>query len=96
MYHHTPHAPSATHVRVSLVIHAVTYCIISALLAVINLTSGGNVWFQWPLLGWGIGLAWHAWVVSHRVGLRPGAADRRRLVKGRENSIAGPGEDRSM
>jgi hypothetical protein len=94
MHHHTPHVPSATHVRVSLAIHAATFCIVNALLAVINLTSGGNTWFQWPLLGWGIGLAWHAWVVARRVGLWTGATDRRRLVKGREESIGDAGRDR--
>ena len=55
MHHHTPHVPSATHVRVGLAIHPAIFCIVNALLAVINLASGGELWFQWPLLGWGIG-----------------------------------------
>jgi hypothetical protein len=94
MHHHTPHVPSATHARVSLAIHAATYCIVNALLVVINLASGGDTWFQWPLLGWGIGLTWHAWVVARRVGLWTGATVRRHLVEGREESIGDAGRDR--
>ncbi|HEX4584325.1 MAG TPA: 2TM domain-containing protein [Burkholderiaceae bacterium] len=41
-------------------IHATVYVLVNALLAVINLgTSHGEVWFVWPLFGWGIGLAAH-------------------------------------
>ena len=29
-------------------------------LFVINLLSGGQWWFYWPLLGWGVGLGVHA------------------------------------
>ncbi len=34
--------------------------LVNALLAVINLTLGGPLWFLWSVLGWGIGLAFHA------------------------------------
>jgi hypothetical protein len=88
MHHHTPHVPSATHARVSLAIHAVTYCIVNALLVVINLVSGGDYWFQWPLLGWGAGLGLHAWAVSRRFGLLgPGDADRRRHETNRDQPV---------
>ena len=41
-------------------IHATIYVLVNALLIAINLgTSRGEVWFFWPLLGWGIGLAVH-------------------------------------
>ncbi|WP_370899112.1 2TM domain-containing protein [Chryseobacterium gossypii] len=37
------------------------YCLIIPFLAVLNLlTSPGHLWFFWPMLGWGIGLAVHA------------------------------------
>jgi len=41
-------------------IHATVYVLVNALLAMINLeTSRGEIWFLWPLFGWGIGLAAH-------------------------------------
>lgn len=37
------------------------YIIVNAFLIVINLmTSREYLWFFWPLLGWGIGVAFHA------------------------------------
>jgi hypothetical protein len=41
--------------------HVFVYAIVNAGLAAINLaTSPGYLWFVWPLIGWGIGLAAHA------------------------------------
>lgn len=38
----------------------ISYCIIIPFLAIINLlTSPTEIWFYWPMLGWGIGLAAH-------------------------------------
>lgn len=38
-----------------------SYCIIIPFLALLNLmTAPGHLWFFWPALGWGIGLAFHA------------------------------------
>ena len=35
--------------------------VVSILLIAINLnTSSQHLWFKWPLLGWGIGLSFHA------------------------------------
>jgi hypothetical protein len=67
--HHASHHLSPTEARTGLAIHAAIYVVINAMLAVINLSSPGDLWFQWPLLGWGLGLAFHAWVVSRHVGL---------------------------
>jgi hypothetical protein len=40
------------------------YLAVNALLIVINLaTTPGKYWFYWPLLGWGIGIAGHAFGV---------------------------------
>lgn len=45
-------------------IHLSIYVIVMTLLAVINLsTSTQHIWFQWPLLGWGIGVFFHAMAV---------------------------------
>jgi hypothetical protein len=49
-------------------IHALTYAAVNILLLVINLaTSPDDLWFYWPLLGWGIGLTGHAYAVHRRL-----------------------------
>jgi hypothetical protein len=41
--------------------HLAVYILVNALLIVINyLSTPDRLWFFWPLLGWGIGLAFHA------------------------------------
>lgn len=38
-----------------------SYCIIIPFLAILNIvTAPGYLWFLWPALGWGIGIAFHA------------------------------------
>ena len=69
MPRHTVHHPSPREARISLAVHAGAYVLVIAVLAAINLSSGGDLWVQWPLLGWGAGVAYHAWVVSRHVGL---------------------------
>jgi 2TM domain len=45
-------------------IHALVYAIVNLGLFAINmLTSPDNLWFYWPLIGWGIGLAINGTVV---------------------------------
>jgi fatty acid desaturase len=39
--------------------HLMTYLAVIALLAFINLVTGGGPWFLWPAFGWGIGLFSH-------------------------------------
>jgi hypothetical protein len=42
-------------------IHLAVYIAVNIFLFIINmLTSRDSLWFYWPLLGWGIGLAVHA------------------------------------
>ncbi|MCS7128141.1 MAG: 2TM domain-containing protein [Sulfolobales archaeon] len=42
--------------------HLAAYIIINSFLAFVNLwTSQGTIWFIWPLAGWGIGVAFHAY-----------------------------------
>ncbi len=43
----------------SFIKHLGSYVVIIAMLAVINAASGGDIWFIWPALGWGVGLAFH-------------------------------------
>ena len=40
--------------------HLAAYLVVNAILLVINLTqSPRDLWFFWPLLGWGIGVFFH-------------------------------------
>ncbi len=46
--------------RIGFFMHLSVYIIVNALLILINLfSSSQHLWFQWPLLGWGIGLFFH-------------------------------------
>jgi hypothetical protein len=90
--------------KVGLYIHATVYAAVNVLLITINLsTATGKLWFQWPLLGWGIGLLAHAaaaffleprrreWRAIRRQLRREWRATRRRLRKEwREGAQAGP------
>lgn len=41
--------------------HLRAYLIVNGMLLIMNLlTSPGYIWVMWPMLGWGIGLAFHA------------------------------------
>jgi len=45
-------------------IHAIVFAFVNVILMVVNLTmTPQNIWFIWPLLGWGLGLLAHAAVV---------------------------------
>jgi hypothetical protein len=47
--------------KLSFYIHLSVYIVVITLLAVINLsTSTQYIWFKWPLIGWGIGVFFHA------------------------------------
>lgn len=47
--------------KVEFRIHIINYIVINTILAVINLTlTPEYIWFKWPLLGWGIGIIFHA------------------------------------
>lgn len=54
--------------KVEFRIHLINYIVINAILAVINLTlTPGYLWFIWPLLGWGVGILFHALSVYYSV-----------------------------
>jgi hypothetical protein len=67
--------------KVGLSIHAAVYAAVNVLLITINLsTAPRHLWFQWPLLGWGIGLLAHAAAAFALAGRRrEGRATRRQL-----------------
>lgn len=43
--------------------HLIIFVLVNALLFVIDVLPGNGWWFYWPLFGWGIGLAIHAFSV---------------------------------
>ena len=46
--------------KLGFFIHLAVFLTVNALLVLIDLnTSPGKVWFQWPLMGWGIGVFFH-------------------------------------
>ena len=63
--------------KVEFRIHLINYIVINTLLAIINLTlTPEYIWFKWPLLGWGIGIIFHALIQRT-------AIDRTRTCSGR-------------
>jgi hypothetical protein len=65
--------------------HLASYLIINgALVAVWALTGEGYPWFVWPLLGWGVGVAFHG------VGLLVNLSSTSRAVDGKDVVIAPP------
>src|SRR2546430_12526577 len=78
--------------KVGLYVHTAVYVAVNVLLITINLsTATGPLWFQWPLLGWGIGLLAHAAAAFSLAGRRrEWRATRRRLRREwREGVTAG-------
>jgi len=64
--------------KLSVYIHTTVFVLVMALLTAINLlTSPETLWIQWPLMGWGLGLAVH-WIVGMRL------ADTYRSIEERE------------
>lgn len=50
--------------KMSFYTHLSVYVAIILLLAVINLfSSPGTLWFHWPMMGWGIAVVLHGFVV---------------------------------
>src|SRR5215470_2768784 len=65
--------------KAGLYIHATVYVAVNVLLITINLSSAtGHLWFQWPLLGWGIGLLAHAAAAFSLAGRQGIRRERRR------------------
>ena len=46
--------------------HFMIFAVVIALLAVVNVVMAGKFWLQWVLLGWGLGLGLHAFIVFVR------------------------------
>ena len=48
-------------------IHLVIYIAVMLLLVVINLSFSSTLWFIYPLLGWGIGVAIHGFTTYSKI-----------------------------
>ena len=47
--------------KLGFYLHLAVYIVVNILLIIINLsTSAQYLWFKWPLIGWGIGVFFHA------------------------------------
>ena len=50
--------------KLGFYIHAATFVSVNLILIAVNLmTAPQNLWFYWPLLGWGIGLLFHGLLI---------------------------------
>jgi hypothetical protein len=63
--------------KVGFYSHLWCYLIVNAALLLINNFTPGPWWFQWSVLGWGIGLAFHFKAVYFTSAKRMGKASRR-------------------
>ena len=76
-------------------VHVGVYIIVNAALLAINLLSSPEtLWFYWPLLGWGIGVAIHAFTLILEGGvLGPDWEERKidELVRREEHRTHHPG-----
>lgn len=73
--------------KLGWLIHAVVYVLVNALLITLSLSSGRG-WAVFPLLGWGLGLAVHGFVVFVTTG---GAGIYDRLVRAERDRLGQPG-----
>jgi hypothetical protein len=63
--------------RIGLYIHLAACVVVNALLIGLNLlVTPDQLWFQWPLLGWGLGILLHAGL-SLYLPRHPGGRQRR-------------------
>ncbi len=68
--------------KIGFYIHLAVYVGVNVLLIIINLSaSPQQLWFKWPLLGWGIGLFFHGMSIFVFSGRRLREA-KERMVEG--------------
>jgi hypothetical protein len=62
------HPPKTHQERIKgLWIHLIVFLIVNTGLTTLNLTRNSEkLWFYWPLLGWGLGVMFHAAIVYRR------------------------------
>jgi hypothetical protein len=58
--HTREHAERRVEKKIGFYVHAIVFVAVMSLLAGLNLARNPqNLWFLWPLFGWGIGLLFH-------------------------------------
>ena len=72
-------------------VHLGVYSVVILGLFFIDFVDGGNWWFYWPLFGWGIGLAIHAFVTFGAEGPLGRGWEERKIRKLMEED-RGPGQ----
>ena len=69
--HPSARGARASKARTGFYFHLAAYVLVNAVLVGVNLTTNPDrLWVQWPLLGWGLGLAAHAVVAFALAGRR--------------------------
>jgi hypothetical protein len=61
-----PFTPPSEVARHSLIRHAVIFAVVIGLLTAFDLYTGEPYWVQWVFVGWGAGLALHAFLALRR------------------------------
>lgn len=61
--------------------HFIVFLAVIAGLAVVNLVTGDSFWIQWVVLGWGVGIAFHAYDIFVRRPRREHEARERRRAE---------------
>lgn len=61
-------ARQKVHAMTGFYVHAVVFALVMLILFAADAAIGGSWWVQWPLLGWGAGLAAH-WALVFGSGL---------------------------
>jgi hypothetical protein len=72
-------ATKVVNAKLGFYIHLAAFVSVNILLILINLAaSPAHFWFQWPLMGWGLGLFLHALVIF---GMTGGSSLRAQMIE---------------
>lgn len=59
--------------------HLASFIVVNIGLFIIDLLTGDDWWFYWALIGWGIGILWHALSLFVFAGRASGDWERRKI-----------------
>jgi hypothetical protein len=82
--------------RRAFINHLIPFILVNAMLAAINLSTGGPLWFIWPIFGWGIGLVFHAQAAFTPDRRKLEEKARKRLERDREREAKRARRDRAQ
>ena len=71
-------------------IHCFVYVLVSLLLVLINVLTGGKMWAQWAIGGWGIGVLAHAYGAFVATPRRLAAWEAKALLESSKNEDTTP------